>query len=81
MLVAHLAELETLSKRLAPWQRTGHKLPLPCFRCEQLTLVLFGGEDWVTCTNRDCDEIIGWSRYENLSRAIGKLYEHEGETA
>lgn len=70
----HLSELEKRSKALAPWQPTRHALPVPCFRCEQQTLVLFGGEDWVTCTAPDCDAVFGWSRYEALSRALGRIY-------
>jgi len=73
-LIGHLHELEQRARHLAPWTRTGHALPLPCMKCEQLTLVLFGGEDWVTCTNPDCDHIIGWFKYERLSREIGRIY-------
>lgn len=73
-LAAHLKELETRARRLCPWQPTRHALPVPCFRCEQQTLVLFGGEDWVTCTAADCDAVFGWSRYAALSRALGRIY-------
>lgn len=76
-LIRHLRELEARARTLAPWQVVRHRLPLPCMKCEQTTLVLFGGDDWVTCTNTDCDEIIGWSRYQNLSRAISRLYENK----
>lgn len=72
-LIAHLAGLESRARALAPWQPTRHALPMPCRRCEQQTLVLFGGEDWVTCTNPDCDEIIGWYRYTQLSKAIAEI--------
>lgn len=78
-LIIHLKQLEDRGRALAPWQATRHKLPLPCFKCEQPTLVLFGGEDWVTCTNQDCDEIIGWFRYQRLSESIGNLYKEQGK--
>lgn len=73
-LLAHLRELEQRARALAPWQPTRHALPVPCFRCEQQTLVLFGGEDWVTCTAVDCDAVFGWSRYAALSKALGRIY-------
>jgi hypothetical protein len=73
-LIAHLRELEQRARALAPWQPTRHALPVPCFRCEHQTLVLFGGEDWVTCTNPDCDAVFGWSRYAALSKALGRIY-------
>lgn len=76
-LIAHMAELERRARALAPWQAPRHHLPLPCRRCDQQTLVLFGGDDWVTCTNPECDEIIGWFQYQSLSRAIGRIYENE----
>ena len=75
----HLRELEQRARSLAPWQPMRHSLPVPCFRCEQQTLVLFGGEDWVTCTATDCDAVFGWSRYEALSRALGRIYAEEGK--
>lgn len=80
-LINDLAELERRARAIAPWQRTGHSLPLPCTVCDQRTLVLFGGDDWVTCTNPECDKIIGWFDYQKLSRAIGRLYESEGKAA
>ena len=73
-LAWQLAELRTRARRLAPWQATRHHLPMPCLRCEQQTLVLFGGEDWVTCTARDCDNVIGWTRYSRLSRALAGIH-------
>lgn len=79
-LVHHLRELEQRARALAPWQPTRHSLPLPCMACEQQTLVLFGGEDWVTCTNPECDHIVGWFKYEKLSREIGRIYKQEGMT-
>lgn len=77
--IAHLRGLEDRARRLAPWQPTRHALPMPCLRCEQQTLVLFGGEDWVTCTNPECDEIIGWYRYTRLSRAIAGVREQDAQ--
>lgn len=74
-LIEHMAELNARAGRRAPWQPTRHRLPMPCLRCEQQTLVLFGGEDWVTCTADDCDNVIGWARYERLSRAIAGVHE------
>lgn len=76
-LMAHLKGHEQRARQLAPWQATRHALPLPCLKCEEQTLVLFGGEDWVTCTNPDCDQIIGWYRYERLSRAVAGVREQE----
>lgn len=77
LLVVHLAEIRRRARLLAPWQPTRHPLPLPCLECEQQTLVLFGGEDWVTCTNPACDAIIGWYRYQRLSAAIAELRRSE----
>lgn len=76
-LVAHLKTLESRARGLAPWQPIRHALPVPCFRCEQQTLVLFGGEEWVTCTNRECDAVYPLSRYKALSRALGRIYEKQ----
>lgn len=76
-MIRHLGELEDRTRELAPWQPVRHRLPLPCTKCEHTTLVLFGGDDWVTCTNLGCDHIIGWFRYQSLSRAIGRIYENE----
>lgn len=73
-MVGHLRELENRGRKLAPWQATRHQLPLPCTKCEEQTLVLFGGEDWVTCTTQGCDNIIGWFRYDALSKAIVQLH-------
>lgn len=78
-LSKHLRQLEDYGRAIAPWQATRHKLPLPCFKCQQPTLVLFGGEDWVTCTSPGCDEIIGWFRYQRLSESIGNLLKNEGK--
>lgn len=79
--IEHLRELESRARQLAPWQPMRHSLPVPCFRCEQQTLVLFGGEDWVTCTAVDCDAVFGWSRYASLSRALGRIYGDERKSA
>lgn len=75
--IGQMVELNARAGKVAPWQATRHRLPLPCLRCEQQTLVLFGGEDWVTCTADDCDNVIGWSRYERLSRAIAGVHEDQ----
>lgn len=72
-LVGHLAEIQRRSKALAPWAATRHSLPMPCLRCENQTLVLFGGEDWVTCVHDGCDNVISWSRYDRLSKAIAAI--------
>jgi hypothetical protein len=74
VLMVHLREMENRGRALAPWQATRHGLPIPCPKCERLSLVLYGGEDWVTCTASDCDEIIGWFRYERLGKAILGLH-------
>ena len=73
-LIVHVKQLTRMATGLAPWQQAVTKLPIPCTRCQQPTLVLYGGDDWVTCTNKGCDNIIGWGRYQNLARAIVKLH-------
>jgi hypothetical protein len=77
ILVAHLGELVKRANGLVPWQPPRTRLPLPCPQCEQMTLTLFGGEDWVTCTTQNCDEVIGWYRYSRLVKAILKLHDSE----
>jgi hypothetical protein len=76
-LVTHLGELMKQANGLVPWQPPRTRLPLPCPKCEQMTLTLFGGEDWVTCTTPGCDEVIGWFRYSRLVKAILKLHDSE----
>ncbi len=72
-LIGHLWELTRRATGLAPWQQSRTMLQLPCPKCEQMTLALFGGDDWVACIAAGCDEIIGWYRYERLSKAIIRL--------
>jgi hypothetical protein len=74
-LIGHLGELTGRARGLVPWEQYRTRLPLPCPKCEQMTLTLFGGEDWVTCIQDGCDEVIGWFRYQRLIRAIVKLHE------
>jgi hypothetical protein len=78
VLVTHLSELVKTANGLVPWQPPRTRLPLPCPKCEQMTLTLFGGEDWVTCTTQNCDEVIGWFRYSRLVKAILKLHDNQG---
>jgi hypothetical protein len=76
-LVRHLGELTRRANGLVPWQPPRTRLPLPCPKCEAMSLTLFGGEDWVTCTTQGCDEVIGWYRYSRLVKAILKLHDSE----
>jgi hypothetical protein len=67
-LMASVADILNVARGLAPWEQTRTPLRGSCDRCGARSLVMFGGEDWVTCVNSVCDNVIGWGRYQNLER-------------
>lgn len=57
-----LAESMSIAHGLAPWRPEMRKIPgIPCPYCEAVALVVFGGEDDVTCTR--CRMMIPEDRY------------------
>jgi hypothetical protein len=63
-----LSDQRAAAHALAPWERGRRDLPVPCPRCGLLTLSLYGGDDGVTCRNRECGEMIAWYRYDREVR-------------
>jgi hypothetical protein len=68
-VIASVAGLLNVARGLAPWEAQQMRLEATCDRCGSRSLVQFGGEDWVTCVNRECDNVIGVGRYQNLARS------------
>lgn len=67
-------ELGDMLKRVhgsCPWRREARSLPVPCESCGLQTLVLYGGDDWVTCRNFECADVaVPWWRYERFCRRL-----------
>lgn len=68
-LMSSVSGLLNVARGLAPWEAQQIRLEASCDRCGSRSLVQFGGEDWVTCVNRECDNVIGVGRYQNLARS------------
>lgn len=63
-MFADLAEVQSEAHALAPWRPAMRRMEgIPCPTCSECSLVIFGGEDDVTCLNRDCREMIPPGRY------------------
>lgn len=68
-LMGSVGGLLSVARGLAPWEAHRIRLEASCDRCGSRSLVQFGGEDWVTCVNGECDNVIGVGRYQNLARS------------
>lgn len=57
-----LADLTSTAHGIAPWRPTAQRVPhVPCPECQRVALVIFGGDEDVTCTA--CHTMIPPSRY------------------
>ena len=62
-MARELNELARSAYALVPWDRERRQLPLPCPGCDLLTLVLYGGQEWVSCRNPECGALLSWADY------------------
>lgn len=66
-----LAETMSDAHAVAPWRPAFTKEPkYPCPHCHGRTLGRFGGEDSVTCVNRDCKKILTPDEFNMWRRVI-----------
>lgn len=57
-----------------PWRPEVRRMPVPCDECDLLTLVWRGGENFIACTNPECDRIIPYWRYERYVRRLDRRH-------
>lgn len=61
-LWADVADLTSTAHAIAPWRPTAQRVPhVPCPECQRVALVIFGGDEDVTCTA--CRAMIPPGRY------------------
>jgi hypothetical protein len=65
---AELADLTSRAHALVPWRPEVVKLGAPCPQCHCLALVMYGGDDWVTC--QECGNVIERALYDHWARVI-----------
>ena len=59
---AEIADVTSTAHALAPWRPTATRIPgIPCPECEHVSLMIFGGDEDVTCTT--CRTMIPPGRY------------------
>jgi hypothetical protein len=63
-----LTALTSHAHALVPWRPEAVKLGAPCPQCHCQALVLYGGDDWVTC--QECGYVINRSLYDHWARVI-----------
>jgi Zn ribbon nucleic-acid-binding protein len=63
-----LTGLVSHAHALVPWRPEAVKLGAPCPQCHCQALVLYGGDDWVTC--QECGYVINRSLYDHWARVI-----------
>ena len=76
--VEHIADLwDELGERmshahaLAPWRQQASSLDgISCPHCQRMSLVLYGGDDFVTCTTSWCQSTFEWERYAIWARML-----------
>lgn len=51
-LIAELWDAVGVAQRIAPWKAARHHLPMPCPRCDSLTLTRWDGDELVRCARR-----------------------------
>lgn len=73
-LWTNLAEVMSQAHALAPWREQAATLAgIECPCCHRMTLRLFGGDDFVTCTT--CRETVEWARYAIWVRELAQRRE------
>jgi hypothetical protein len=65
---AELADLTSRAHALVPWRPEVVKLGAPCPHCHCPALVMYGGDDWVTC--QECGGILERAMYDHWARVI-----------
>lgn len=78
-LYREVIDLRRRAAQIAPWQRHAHHLPTPCPACGERTLVLYGGDSAITCT--ECHELIPEDRYGLWERYVVWLHDPSVSTA
>lgn len=64
-----LADLSSRAHALAPWRREVRRCPgIPCPDCQRPALVVFGGDDVVSC--QSCRAVFDRGRYEIWTRIL-----------
>lgn len=59
-----LGEKMSRAHGLAPWRKAASSLDgISCPHCQRMSLVLYGGDDFVSCTTQWCGETFSWDRY------------------
>src|SRR5206468_895300 len=65
---AELADLTSRAHALVPWRPEVVKLGAPCPHCHCPALVMYGGDDWVTC--QECGGVLERAMYDHWARVI-----------
>jgi hypothetical protein len=73
-MLAELSDAVADAHRIAPWRRHVKRLHLPCPDCQQLSLAIVGGDDWVSCRNHDCGRLLGRGYYAELVQQALDVY-------